>query len=175
MMKSLIKCTVVALASAGVASTFAQPQGGDWEFTLGGSGNANNKFSTGGFGLSGSVGYFFNENFETALRQNWNYDTSGPNDQWSGATRLAADWHFLLGNFVPFVGANVGLDYNRYDNSWGVGPELGFKYYVHERTFILAMGEYRWNFDRIRDIDNNSDNGTFVFTVGVGFAVGGRR
>ena len=175
-MKNLIKVTICTLAFAGAAAAYAQPQAGTWEFTLGGQGDSDQDFDRGGFGFSGSAGYFFTDNFEVALRQNVNYNARTDDDEWSGATRAAADWHFLFHErFVPFVGVNFGIDYTEEDNSWGVGPELGFKYYVHERTFILAMGEYRWSFDEIRSIDNNADDGRFIFTLGIGFNVGGPR
>jgi hypothetical protein len=164
----------LALAVAGAIPVLAQPQGGDWEFTLGGGGTSDQDFDSGGFGLNGSFGYFYNENFEVAVRQSVNFDGRTSDEEWSGSTSLAADWHFLLGSFVPFVGANVGLTYNEDDNAWGIGPELGFKYYVHERTFIFAMGEYRWHFDKLKDVDNNADDGFFAFTVGVGFNIGSR-
>jgi hypothetical protein len=45
---------------------------------------------------------------------------------------------------------------------------------VHERTFVFAMGEYRWFFDDFDDIEDNSDDGSFAFTVGIGFNIGGR-
>jgi hypothetical protein len=174
MMKNLIKCCVFALALAGATSLMAQPQAGDWEFTLGGSGDSDQDFDRGGAGVNGSFGYFYNENFELAIRQSINFDGRSNDDEWSGSTRLAADWHFLLGKFVPFIGANVGLTYTEDDSAWGIGPELGFKYYVHERTFIFAMGEYRWYFDELDDLEDNADDGSFAFTVGVGFNVGGR-
>lgn len=173
MMKRLLILCTLGLSAA--LPVFAQPHGGDWEFTLGGTGDSNNRFSHGGFGATGSAGYFFNPNFELALRQNVNYDAHQQNDEWAGSTRMGADWHFLLGKFVPFVGANAGLDYDEHHDVWGIGPEVGFKYYVHERTFILAMGEYRWDFDRFRDVDNNFDDGHFAFTLGIGFNIGGKR
>jgi len=175
MMKNLIKPILAVLAVAGAVSLRAQPQAHDWEFTLGGSGDANNKFSHGGFGLAGSAGYFFTPNFEFALRQNVNYDAHSQDDEWRGSTRVAADWHFLLGKFVPFLGVDFGLDYTEHDDTWGIGPEAGFKWYVHERTFILTSVEYRWAFDRFRDVDNNLNDGVLVFTVGIGFNVGGHR
>jgi len=174
-MKKLIKHTLLALAAASAIPLMAQPQGGDWEFTLGGTGDSDQDFDRGGFGVNGSVGYFFNPNFELALRQNVNYSARTSDDEWAGSTRAALDYHFLLGRFVPFIGGNFGIDYNEDDNSWGIGPEAGLKFFVHERTFLLAMGEYRWSFDRFRDADNNFDDGHFVFTLGVGFTFGGRK
>ena len=173
-MKNLLKCVVCALALAGATSVMAQPQAGDWEFTLGGGGSSDQDFDRGGFGLDGSFGYFMTQNFEVALRQNVNFAGQTDDEEWSGSTRLAADWHFLLGQFVPFIGANVGIQYNEDASAWGAGPELGFKYYVHERTFIFGMAEYRWFFDDFDDVEDNADDGSFAFTVGIGFNVGGR-
>jgi hypothetical protein len=174
MMKNLIKACALALALSGAIPLMAQPQAGDWEFTLGGSGDADQDFDRGGAGINGSFGYFYNENFEMSVRQSVNFDGRGNDDEWAGSTRLAADWHFLLGKFVPFVGANFGLTYTEDDSAWGIGPEVGFKYYVHERTFIFALGEYRWHFDELDQLDDTADDGSFAFTVGVGFNVGGR-
>lgn len=173
-MKNLIKSSVCALALAGAIPMMAQPQAGDWEFTLGGGGSSDQDFDHGGFGLDASFGYFLTQNFEVALRQNVNFQGFSSDEEWSGSTRVAADWHFILGQFVPFIGANIGLIYTEDGSAWGAGPELGFKYYVHERTFIFAMGEYRWFFDDLDDAEDNADDGHFAFTVGVGFNIGGR-
>ena len=63
-----------------MTSVLAQPQGGDWEFTLGGSGDSNSRFSRGGFGLNGSAGYFLNPNIEFSLRQGVSYDAHAANE-----------------------------------------------------------------------------------------------
>src|SRR5687768_9424519 len=173
-MKNLIKSGVCALALAGATSVMAQPQAGDWEFTLGGSGISDQDFDTGGYSVAGSFGYFVTQNFELAVRQNITFADAGPDEEWAGSTRLAADWHFILGSFVPFIGANIGYIYPESGSTWAAGPEIGFKYYVHERTFIFAMGEYAWRFKDFDDAEDNSDDGHFAFTVGVGFNVGGR-
>src|SRR5262249_24974010 len=143
--------------------------------TLGGSGDADHNFDHGGFGINGSIGYFFNPNFELGLRQNVGFNGRTSDEEWLGATRLAADWHFLLGKFVPFIGGNFGIDYNENDNTWGIGPELGFKYFIYEKTFLMLMREYRWNFNNFSDIDNNASHGRFIATVGIGFNVGRRH
>ena len=93
----------------------------------------------------------------------------------AGSTIVAADWHFTMGGkFIPFIGVATGATYTEEDIAWSVGPEVGFKYYVHERTFIFLSAEYRWFFDDLESIDNNSDDGSFAFLVGVGFTIGGR-
>lgn len=175
-MTKTLKYTLSALTlAAAIPAAIAQPQTGDFEFTLGGGGSADNEFNSGGAGVNGSFGYFFTPNLEAAVRQTVNFVDAGASEEWSGSTKLAADWHFLLGKFVPFVGANFGLDYNEHDSAWGLGPEVGVKYFVYEKTFIFAQGEYRWLFDDFGDVDNNADDGRFAFVVGVGFNIGGRR
>lgn len=175
-MKNQINAVLIACGLACAAPVaLAQPNAGDWEFTLGGGGDANNDFNHGGFNVAGSVGYFFTPNFEAAVRQNVIYDSHSNDDAWAGSTRVALDYNFLFDKFVPFVGANVGLDYNEHDSSWGIGPEAGIKYFVHDKTFLFVMGEYRWLFDKLDQIDNNADDGRFVFTLGIGFNIGGRR
>lgn len=153
---------------------FAQPETGDWEFTLGGSGSADDDFDTGGFGVNGSFGYFINQNFEASIRQTVNF-VGDRDEEWSGSTRAAIDWHFLLGKFVPFIGANGGLTYTEDDARWSIAPEIGMKYFVHDKTFIFALGEYRWFPDGIRNFGGNFDHGNFLATIGIGFNLGGRR
>ena len=175
MMKNIIKSCIIALAVASASSALAQPQGGDWEFTLGGGGAADQDFDGGTAGLNGSIGYFFNPNFEVALRQSVALDALTSDEEWAGSTIVAADWHFTVGGkFIPFIGVATGATYTEEDIAWSVGPEVGFKYYVHERTFIFLSAEYRWFFDDLENIDNNSDDGSFAFLVGVGFTIGGR-
>ncbi len=175
MMKNVIKSCLFALALASASSTFAQPQAGDWEFTLGGGGASDQDFERGNAGVNGSIGYFYNPNFEIALRQSVDFDALTSDEEWAGSTMLAADWHFVFDSkFVPFIGISTGATYTEDDMSWSVGPELGFKYYVHERTFVFLSAEYRWFFDELEHIDDNSDDGSFAFLVGVGFTIGGR-
>jgi hypothetical protein len=170
-MNKLKACKLMALALTSAAPVFAQPRDGDWEFTLGGSGTANQDFNHGGFGVDAGLGYFFNPNLEVGVRQNLTYNSDAASE-FSGSTRAAVDWHFQLGKFVPFVGANIGMIYNSDDITGELGPELGFKYYVHPETFIMVMGEYRWFFSDFGDIGDNADQGAFVFTVGIGFNFG---
>src|SRR5688572_31899780 len=49
------------------------PEGNNWELTLNGSGFNDKDFDNGAFGGGLSIGYFFNEHFEIALRQSANY------------------------------------------------------------------------------------------------------
>lgn len=168
-MKINIKRIVLALALCCATPVFAQPEAGDWEFTLGGAGSADEEFNDGGFDVNGSFGYFYTPNLEVGVRQGIGYSSAG-DDQWRGSTRLAADWHFLLDKFVPFIGANIGYIYgDEFDDTWAAAPEAGIKYYVQDKTFLFGMAEYQFFFDSVRDADDNADDGQFVFTVGIGF------
>src|SRR5688500_10637881 len=139
-MKTTLKTLfLTALACFLTASAQAQPKANDWEFTLGGSGYADNEFDTGAFNLGGSVGYFYTDNWEIGVRQIIGFSSSG--ERWRGSTRLATDYHFHFDKFVPFIGLNFGYVYgDDFDDTWAAAPEVGLKYYVHENTFIYLMG-----------------------------------
>lgn len=146
------------------------PEKGDWELTLGGSGSSDRHFESGGIGFSGSIGYFLTEHWELALRQSYNYADNGAGDSWNASTRAAVDFHFDLNRLQPFIGVNLGGLYGkRVDDSWAAGLEAGLKYYVKPKTFIFVQGEYDWLFNDSDRIDNNFDEGAFVYSLGIGF------
>lgn len=145
------------------------PAKGEWEITLGGSGSSDKDFDAGGFGLSGSVGYFLTEHWELALRQGYSFSDTGT-DIWSGSTRGALDFHFDLNRLQPFVGATFGGLYGKgVNDSWAAGLEAGLKFYVKPKTFIFGMAEYQWLFKDADNIDNNFDEGQLLYSVGIGF------
>ena len=47
--------------------------------------------------------------------------------------------------------------------------ELGLKYYVLSKTYILARLDYQWFFEDSEDIDDTFDDGAWQNTVGIGF------
>ena len=146
------------------------PAEGEWEMTLGGSGSSDREFEAGGFGVSGSLGYFLTESWELAVRQSFNYADIGAGDAWNASTRGAIDYHFDLNRLRPFIGANFGGLYGkRVNDSWAAGLEAGLKYYVKPKTFIFGMAEYQWLFNDADNIDNNFDEGQLLYTVGIGF------
>lgn len=145
---------------------------GNNEITLSGTGSSNNDFDSGNFGVSGSYGYFFTNEFEFGGRQSISWaGGNNSNDSWQGATRIFADYHFLTTQRLrPFVGASLGYIYGDGVNDTGtLGPELGVKYFVNDTTFVLAMAEYQWFFDSGDEVGNNFDNGAFQYTIGLGF------
>lgn len=147
------------------------PVEGSNEFTLSGTGTNDKNFDTGGFGVSGSYGWYMNRNVELAIRQSVNWTAvDNASDRINGSTRGAADYHFdATDRFRPFVGASVGVIYGDGVHDTGtIGPEVGMKYYLNPTTFLVAQGEYQFFFDSGDDIDNNIDDGSFAYSVGLG-------
>lgn len=148
----------------------AQPEAGNWELTLNGSGSNDNDFDNGAFALGGSLGYYISKELEVGLRQDINYvDLQGSNDDWAFGTRVFVDYHFDLDRWQPFVGANIGYLYgDGIVDTWAAGPEAGVKFYINKTTFVFGMVEYQWFFDNGDDIDDNFDDGRFVYSIGLG-------
>lgn len=145
------------------------PEKGDWELLLGGTGTNDKNFDTGSFGFSGSIGYFLTENFELSARQNLNWADSG-SSSYIGATRGALDLHFDLGRVYPFIGVNLGYVYGDIvDETLEAAPELGLKWFVKPDTFLYGLAEYQFFFKHTDDVDSGFDNGSFVYSLGVGF------
>jgi hypothetical protein len=70
----------------------------------------------------------------------------------------------------PFFGVNLGRIYgDTISDTWAAGLEGGAKYYVQPRTFIMAMVQYAWYFDKRDNIDDTFSQGQFLWNVGVGF------
>src|SRR5688572_13775798 len=87
----------------------AQFQERDYELTLSGAGANGPDFDGVSFNVGGSLGYFLTNEFEVLLRQTIGYsDVGGGGSALNGSTRIAADWNFNLGTWVPYIGANIG-------------------------------------------------------------------
>lgn len=148
------------------------PNAGDREFQLSGTGNSNNDFDAGGFGLGASLGYFLTDHFEVAVRHNMTFfDTSQTDSTFAATTRAAADFHIDFGRLQPFVGGNIGVRYGDgdIDTTGTAAPEAGLKLFALENTFVIAMMEYQFFFQDGNDTSDNFDDGQFVYTVGIGF------
>jgi hypothetical protein len=170
-----------ALSLCGLAPAVAKaemmPPANPWELTLGATASNGNKFN--GFSGAGdiSIGYYFSENLELAVRQSITYTdvaTAGKGSAIDGTTRLAVDWHFQgLGDhsqFVPFVGANLGFVYgDNVKDTWEAAPEAGVKWYMNSSTFVYAMAEYEFFFKKGNSVGNGFRDGQFVYSVGIGF------
>lgn len=160
---------VAALALLPAAAANAQFQAGDWELTLGGSGQNGPDFDGTTFNVNGSIGYFYTKNLEIAVRQGVGYTDIGVDgSNWTGSTRVALDWHFDLGRWQPYVGGNIGYVYGEVD-TWAAAPEAGVKFFVNSTTFIQLGVEYQFFFDDADDADDAFSDGQFVYGLNIGF------
>ncbi len=174
--KSAIGSGILALTLCGSAVQAAGlgawgPAKGDWDFTLGGGGTSNKDFSANGGSFNASVGYFLTDGFEVVLRQNFTFTAGDTGDAFAGQTRGALDYHFKLGNkWRPYVGANFGGIYgDNVNDSFSAGLEAGIKYYVKQKTYLFGHFEWQWAFTDSGDVANAFDDGSFIYSAGVGF------
>lgn len=150
---------------------FDEPLAGRYELTLGGSGLSNSDMDNSAGGISGSFSYYLNDTLSLGIRQTANYfNPEVGGSSWAGTTRLALNHHFSRGQVRPFIGVNLGGLYGRRTNdTWLAGIEGGVKYYVQPRTFLFALVDYGWAFDRAKNIDDNFSSGGYQWSLGVGF------
>jgi len=168
----LRKSIVIAALCLLPSLAHAQAARGPWELTLGGSGANGPNFNGFAAAVDGSVGYYLSDAFELSLRQNGQYsDTGGVG--WNASTRIAADFHLPLGDqgqFVPFVGANIGYAYGHpFHDTFEAAPEAGLKYYANATTFVYVSVEYQFFFDQHSTTPGVFRNGEFLYGLGVGF------
>lgn len=174
MLRKMFLFSVAAMALVLVpAAAQAQFSEGDWELTLNGSGTSSKDFDSNTVSVNGSLGYFVSDQIEIALRQgvSWTSIDQGP-DVAAFATRVAADYHFDLDRWQPFVGVVGGGVYGDEDvlDSFVAGPEAGVKYFVNSTTFVFAAAEYEFFFNS-GDADV-IDTGQFVYSIGMGVRLG---
>ena len=172
--------------TVGLLPSRADAQGfdpGDFELTLGATASNGNDFDGFNAGGNASIGYFFTDNLELSLRQSLTYSdigSFGTDDDEDGeggegsslgaSTRVALDFHFDLGAWQPFVGANIGYVYGDVANdTFEAAPEAGIKYFVNSTTFIYGIAEYQFFFDEGDEADDAFDDGQFVYSLGIGF------
>ena len=179
-MKTFKKLSLAVAVSALLIPTLSQAQGtyegigpkeGDREFSISGSGISDKKFDNGAMGLSGEMGWYLNDQTVAGVRQGvaWGSVPNG-SDDWAGGTKGYIDYHFGQAQFRPFVGANLGVKYYNHAKNTGVaGLELGAKYYVLPSTFVQARAEYGFLFDSGSSAKDNSSNGSWDYTVGMGY------
>jgi hypothetical protein len=157
-------CLMPALASA-------QPQAGDWELTLVGSGTGNKELTGANLNASAGLGYFFTKNAEVAVRQSIGYadldhdingDSTGGGTNWVGNTTVAFDWHFDLDRWQPFLGINAGVGYGEGKPTYNAGLEGGVKYYVHRHAFVFGQVAYEF------DLKGKFGDGSFLYSAGIG-------
>lgn len=145
------------------------PAAGDWELTLGGGGSSDQDLSSTNANFDGSLGYFFTEAWMVGLRQSVDFNDIGGSDL-SGSTRAVLDYHFDMDRLRPFLGVSAGGVYgDGVSDSGTAGLEGGLKWYAREKTFIFGRLEYQWLFDSGDEVDDNFEDGQFIYTFGIGF------
>jgi hypothetical protein len=162
---------IAALLSLGPMAVAAAPEAGDREFTLSGTGNSADDLDANTFGASGSLGWFFTDSQEFGIRQSVNVaDFENADSVWNGSTRAFYDLHLDLSAVQPFVGANLGYIYGDVINeSFIGGPEAGLKFFVKDKTFIALQAEYQVFFEDADEAEEQFDNGSLVYSLGIGF------
>lgn len=180
-MNKFLGLTLCAACMLPLAATAQQsgsgqfgPADGDREFSIAGSGSSDKDFDSGSFGLVADLGWYFSDPLVLGVRQSVNYaniegeDVS--DDFWNGATRGYLDYHFGSSRLRPFLGASLGGIYgDGVNDSAFAGLETGVKYYVRQKTYLLARVEYQWFFDSGSEADDTFDDGAWAYTVGIGY------
>ncbi len=172
-MKILITI-IYSVALMASDAVIAKQIAGNGELFLGGTGishgtgsgsETSNGFNDTSAGVTAQVGYFLNKSIEVGLRQDVTINDS--KDQgltYQGTSRVFTDFHLDLNNFQPFVGVSAGGIYgSQVKERFVVGPEVGLKYFVFPKTFILAQGSYLFQ------VDDNIEDGAAIYTLGIGF------
>src|SRR5258706_12334692 len=134
---------VAALALLPAMAAHAQFQAGDWELTLGANAAHGPDLNGVTFSGNGAIRYFLTKELEIGVRQSVGYTdvTSGVNggSSWDASTRVALDYHFDLGRWQPYIGANIGYVYgDGVQDTWEAAPEAGIKFFVNSSTFIQS-------------------------------------
>lgn len=169
-------CVLGALPMAASAqSTDLGPRQGEKEFSISGTGSSDRSFNSGGFGVTGDLGWYRSNNMVAGIRQSVNYaniqGTNLRNDFWNGSTRGYLNFQFAGDRARPFIGGSLGGIYgDGVKNSTFAGLEAGVKYYVLTKTYFLARAEYQFLFSSTSDAtDAFQDDGAWAFTVGLGY------
>lgn len=168
-MKKTLRAAAICAALL-PASVLANAVQGDREVTLSGAGSSDKDFNNTLFSVDGSIGWYLSDRSAWGIRQQINVsDTERDSTNFSGATRVFYDYHF--GEHVrPFIGVSIGGIYgDRVDDSFTAGPEIGLKYYIGTKTFIIGMMEYQFLFKNVDDADSRFDDGAFFYSLGLGY------
>ena len=160
---------------------YAAQKAGDNEIQLSGGFNRAQGSDTGTATADVSYAYFLSPSWALGLRQTLSYSfIDDDDDVWTASTVPFLNYHFrglsLNDRFQPFLGAFAGAVYTEDDATGTIGPNVGFKYFVSDQTFVVARYRYEWFFDELElsSVRNTSD-GNHVVTVGFGFVWGAPR
>ena len=166
----------IMLLAVMTAPVYSAQDSGDSSLQFGGSFFHAQNADVGTLNLEIAYGYFTTQSWEVGLIQTLGYRfIDGADDQWVASTIPFINYHFLgLSKddvFQPFLGAFIGASYNEDDITGTMGPQVGFKSYVNDTTFVTVKYRYEWFFDDLTwdDVDDSSSDGNHVVTFGIGF------
>jgi hypothetical protein len=144
---------------------------GEKSFTIAGSGSNDKHFDNGAYGVSAELGYFLTDAWQAGIRQSINgFAGDEAENTWNGATRGFIAYNFLDDAVSPYLGANLGGIYGEnVSNTGTAGLEAGLKWYVLDKTYINFGMEYAFLFNDTSDFENKSNNGIYLYNIGVGF------
>ncbi len=157
------------------ASVQAAQSQGDSSLELGGSFFHAQDAEVGTLNLDFSYGYFTSDSLEFGLIQSLGYSIiDDADDEWIASTIPFVNYYFLGTSdsaFQPFIGAFIGASYNEDDITGTLGPQIGFRSYITEKTYISVKYRYEWFFEELEidEIEDESSDGNHVVTLGVGF------
>jgi len=174
---ALIAFSMLMAAGPVVTAHAEPPIKGDSVIQLSGSFIHAQGTNVGTVNLDVGYGYFLTENWEIGVQQSGGYSfIDDADNQWSASTIPYFNYNIrglsLNDSFQPFIGAFVGAAYNSDDITGTLGPQIGFRSFINDSTFIVVKYRYEWYFSDLtyNDIKDNSSNGSHVVTLGVGFA-----
>ena len=145
------------------------PYQGAWEFLLGGSGSSDQDFDANNISVDVTLGYYLTDTVEVGVRQNVSVAGNEDDTSWNGATTGFIDYVFDFDAFRPFVGVSLGYLYGDDTNDTFIGgPEAGVKYYIKDDAFVFGRVNYDFLFDSGDEIDDNFEDGRFVYSIGLG-------
>lgn len=171
---ALSLCGLAGFATEAKAQT---PPANPYELTLGGTASNGPDFNGFTAAANVSLGYYFTPELEVAVRQSVSYSDisagTGGGSALNASTRVALDYHFLLGarsEFQPYIGGNFGFVYgDSVHDTFEAAPEAGLKYYVNDKTFVFVSVEYQFFFDQDSDASDSFSDGQFIYGLGIGF------
>jgi len=142
---------------------------GQFEMTVVGSGTSDEDLDGTTLSVEAGLGYFVDDNLELSIRQGSTYADRPGDNEWNGSTRLAVDYHFNANPLFPFIGGSFGYLYgDNVNEQFVAGPEAGLKLFASDHAFLFGLLEYEFLLDDPSDVDDNFDNGRFVYSVGIG-------
>lgn len=176
MKKYYLVPAVAMLLAVMTTPAYSAQNAGDKSLQLGGGFFHSQGTDAGTLTADVAYGYYATKNVELGIAQTLGYSfIDGADDEWTASTAPFVNYHFLgLSDndvFQPFIGAFIGAVYNDNDVVGTVGPQVGFKSYVNDSTFIAVKYRFEWFWDdmELRDGSSDDSDGNHIVSVGVGF------